>query len=102
MHGGNHNIQGQHGGDNYSRHGGNYSASQPSIFDFERANGNEEFKNNNMLPDPGNQNVEMSGANGAEAPDNGLSKLDLYHVELTGMCTDQEQSDYTKMLAEFA
>ena len=41
------------------------------------------------MPDSvNNQNVEMNGAGGAGQPDNGLSKLDLYHVELTGMCTD--------------
>lgn len=46
---------------------------------------------------------ENDGGQGQAAAGNqGLDMLDLYHVELTGMCTDQEQSDYTRMLAEFA
>ena len=69
--------------------------------------GNEEFKGASMQPDSSNnQNVEMNERNEEngqpQETGNGIDKLDLYHVELSGMCTDKDQSDYTKMLAEFA
>lgn len=35
-------------------------------------------------------------------PESAVSNLELYHVELTGMCTDTDQQAYTKMLADFA
>jgi len=31
-----------------------------------------------------------------------LAAFELFHVELTGMCTDTEQQSFTKMVAEFA
>lgn len=103
------------GGNPMHKHMGNYSASQPSIFEREIQkrnvdSGNEEFKGAYMQPDSGNnQNIEMIERNedgvgelAEEEAGNGIDKLDLYHVELTGMCTDKDQSDYTKMLSEFA
>ena len=43
-----------------------------------------------------------AGGDRQEEAGNGLDRLDLYHVELTGMCTDQDLPDYARMLAEFA
>lgn len=38
----------------------------------------------------------------AESESGNLSAFELYHVELTGMCTDTDQQAYTKMLSDFA
>ena len=31
-----------------------------------------------------------------------LSQLDMYHIELTGVCTDDDRTDFTRMMREFA
>ena len=31
-----------------------------------------------------------------------LSQLDMYHIELTGVCIDDDRTDFTRMMREFA
>ena len=35
-------------------------------------------------------------------PDNALSQLEMFHIELTGVCTDDDRQDFTLMMKRFA
>lgn len=52
--------------------------------------------------DDGEEKNDQSNANGAPEHSSPLAQLEMYHIEMTGVCTDNDRNDFTRMMQIFA